>query len=203
MWMMGSMMAVLGLVALFYLGIALRVLLTERPLLMSSRILFAAVALCLLPSAVTGGWMSLRVSEHTMRSANLMIVVIQVVTLVFLWLAMSGWTAFGVTEDTLREALHAALGRLGLPFEERLSEVRLPSVGATLKVAVQGRVGNASLRIRGDRALGKRIVAAMAEHFAASKVPANRVTAAFYLIIGVLMLSATGAMAWAFVFHRP
>ena len=184
----------LMVIAAVFLGIGTRGLLRRRPQIFSSRWLFAIVAVCFLNPAL--GLRDLPDFDFSSFPAFLMVLPVillgsLVLLLVFVWKTMQGYTFIGVTDESIRQALHHALGSLGLPFEERVSAVRLTSLNADLKVAVQSWVGTATIALIpvGRRQELQAIIARMREFFAANAVATNRVTPFFYTLLGLMMLA--------------
>ena len=56
--------------------------------------------------------------------------VIFTVVLVTMYFTLPGYTMFGITDTSFREALLAALEKLQLPYEEVVSSIRLTSIEA-------------------------------------------------------------------------
>lgn len=110
---------------------------------------------------------------------------------------MRGYTVLGVTDDSFRQALYAVLKDLQLPFEERLSKLRLTSLDADLEANVAGWMGVANLRIkqREHQETLVRIADAMKNYFAHSHVSINMVTCVYYIILGVLVMASGGIFA--------
>jgi len=106
-----------------------------------------------------------------------------------MYFTLPGYTIFGVTDTSFREALLAALQKLQLPYEEVLSSIRLTSIEADLQVSVQSWVGSGIIKIkqRKHRSQLTEIVTAMNEHFRTSSVSTNLITCIIYLVMGILM----------------
>lgn len=105
------------------------------------------------------------------------------------WVALTNGVAWKVYK-AFREALNSALHKLNLPFEERLSSMRLTSVGADLQVGVQSWIGTGQIRIKGskNRSLLSQIVSARNEHFRTSSTPTNMTSRVFYIILGIFLV---------------
>ncbi|MCP9495017.1 MAG: hypothetical protein MSG64_11265 [Pyrinomonadaceae bacterium MAG19_C2-C3] len=104
---------------------------------------------------------------------------------------MQGFSIFGIAEDPLRRSLHAALNQLGIPFEERLSKIRLLDTNADLQINVQGRMGVAAINIKpkSEGATLERIMTVLREDFASSSGIANLTTGYFQIALGLLLLA--------------
>jgi len=115
--------------------------------------------------------------------------IIFTVVLVTMYFTLPGYTIFGVTDTSFREALLAALQKLQLPYEEVLSSIRLTSIEADLQVSVQSWVGSGIIKIkqRKHRSQLTEIVTVMNEHFRTSSVSTNLITCIIYLVMGILM----------------
>jgi hypothetical protein len=126
----------------------------------------------------------------------------QISLLVFLWLTLRGYMAFGVTDKSVRDGLLASLANLNLPFEETLSAVRLRSLGAdlqvaVLQVAVQSWIGTGQIKMK-QRQFNedlRAIVKGMNNYYRNSEISnANLTCCIFYVIIGLALTALTVAM---------
>jgi hypothetical protein len=179
----------LGAMALGALGVAARGLSTNRPFLFSPRWFLAAI------TAVF--WTNFGVTlRHVLRAplpsgqvdAGVLVLpgLLAIVTLLMV-VQFRGFLAVGVTGPLFREALFVSIKKLGLPFEQHFSIVRLPSVGAELKMSVQSFTGTAQIKmrhIRGGRAL-KAIARGMNAYFQSRKIAASSISCLYYLALAV------------------
>lgn len=110
----------------------------------------------------------------------------------FLWRFMNGYSVLGVTEDTFRQGLFSVLQDLRLPFEERLSNLRLTSLNADLQINVADSIGKAGIRIkqREHQKTLDQIGEGLKNYFAASHVGVNITIFVLYIIVGVIILAA-------------
>ena len=173
-----------GIVAVFFFVIGLRGIIMKRPFLLSSRWLSLAIFLAFLPGILMiffPGSISLII-----KWLNPIIFTVVFVTMCF---TLQGYTVFGITDTSFREALLAALQKLQLPYEEVLSSIRLTSIEADLQVSIQSWVGSGIIKIkqREHRSQLTEIVTAMNEHFRTSSVSTNLITCIIYLVMGILM----------------
>ena len=122
-----------------------------------------------------------------------------VVVVGFMTLVTRGYLVFSATQSSFRDGLLAALGRLGLPYEETLATVRLPTVPAELHVAVQGWIGTGQVRIKKGEGgtLLRDVAKAMNDQFRLAPGATNRTWAVVYLILGVLMGAMVAAISAA------
>jgi hypothetical protein len=132
---------------------------------------------------------------------HLLLPIMLVVILIFAYFALRGYTAFGITDASFREALLYSLKKLGLPYEETLSAIKLLTQGADLQVAVQSWIGTAQLKMkqRRFRPVLKDIVNGMNEYYqsgAVSKV--NLTCCIFYAVIGGFLLVFAGVFLFGF-----
>ena len=177
---------VCGIVAVFFLIIGLRGIIMKRPFLVSSRWLLLAIFLGFLP-----GISMIFVPGSIPFILKWLNPIIFTVALVAMCFTLQGYTAFGITDTSFREALLAALQKLQLPYEETLSSIRLTSIEADLQVSVQSWVGSGLIKIkqRKHRSQLTEIVAAMNEHFRGSSASVNLTTCIIYLVMGILMVA--------------
>jgi len=125
----------------------------------------------------------------SLGALSLISLLILVVVVGFMALVTRGYLVFSATQSSFREGLLAALARLGLPFEETMAAIHLPTVPADLHVAVQGWIGTGQVRLKkgNGRPLLRQLAKAMNAQYAGSSVATNRTWAVVYLILGILV----------------
>ena len=134
--------------ALFFLAIGLRGIISRKPFLISLRWSFLLILLGFTPSLLLaipfsgfGGGGSLWMIQWISPA-------ILLVGSIFLYFALKGYVAMGVTDVSFREGLLTSLAKLNLPYEETLGSIKLPTIGADLQAAVQSWIGTAQLRMK-------------------------------------------------------
>ena len=176
-----------GFVAIVFLAIGLRGILTKRPFLISQRwllsVMFAAFIPAILVHLLTwfpGGF----------NFMNWLFLLGFGVILLMMCYQMRGYMAYAITDTSFREALIEVLQKLQLPYEESLSLIRLTSIEADLQVSVQAWVGTGLIKVkqRGHSAVLREIVNRMNDYFRLSSVPTNMITCVFFLVMGVFAI---------------
>ena len=187
---------IFGIMAVFFLVIGLRGIITKRPFLLSNKWLLSVMFIIFIPVIIPA---------FTFPSSVPFIIkwlnpVIFTVVLVMMCFALKGYCAFGVTDTSFRDALLASLEELNLPYEETLSSIRLTSIDADLQVSIQSWIGSGVIKIkqRDHRSQLTEVVTAMNEHFRRSSASMNLTTCIFYLIMGVLTVAASIGMMFLF-----
>ncbi len=177
-----------GIMALFFLVIGLRGILTKRPFLVSNRWLLLIMFAIFVPLTLQTLFFP-PPGSFLVKWLNPSIFIVVLVMMCF---ALRGYVAYGVTDTSFRDGLLAGLQKLQLPYEESLSIVRLPSVEADLQVSVQAWMGAGQIKVkqRGHGSLLAEIISEMNEHFRMSSTPANLTTCIFFVIMGVIMITA-------------
>ncbi len=172
-----------GIMAIFFLGIGLRAILTKRPFLVSNRWLLSMMFVVLVPCIV------LSLTSLSSDIMDWISPLLYGVILLMMWYQLKGYVAYAVTDASFREALLAALQRLQLPYEESLSVIRLTSVNADMQVAVQSWMGTGTIKVkqREHRAVLTEVVKAMNDYFRTSSVSTNMITSVFMVVLGVVM----------------
>ena len=195
---------ILGLY-LFVTG--LRGVITKKPFVFSAKSNFWLVALAFSPSIVQTLYSFWDFFSSAAEGAEdfewslvlllLFPLLIYPVVLAFIWRQMRGYTVLGVTDDSFRQALYAVLKDLRLPFEERLSKLRLTSIDADLEANVASWMGVAGLRIkqREHQETLERVANGLKRYFAGSHVSVNMVTCVYYIILGALVMASGGILA--------
>lgn len=172
-----------GFIALFFLGIGLKAIVTKRPFLVSNRWKLLMMFVVFIPVILQN---FLRPPDDL---ARWLLPILIGTTLVMTWYQLKGYVAYAVTDASFREALLAALQKLQLPYEESLSAIRITSVNADLQVAVQSWMGTGTIKVkqREHRAVLREVVIAMNDYFRTSAVSTNFITCVFLVVAGAVM----------------
>jgi hypothetical protein len=189
-----------GIMAIPLLTIGLRGVVTKRPFLVPLRQFVWIMSIpALLPVAAFGGLIFDGPFDPFDFGFGFVGIILSVVSLLVfgimffvLWKQSEGYSAFGVTDETFQEALHIALNKLNLPFEETIFSLRLPSIGADLQVGVHSSMGLGHLTIKQPRhsPILKNIADAMNEYFKTSAGKLNMAGSIYFIIIGALVIIA-------------
>ena len=190
-WISGITFAV---IALFFLAIGLRGLIGRRPFLFPSRVMFALMTLCFLPSIYLSLDLLFDRTTGAVRYDGLFNPLMFAVILVMFWIQMRGYMVYGVSAESFGASLRKVLEKLNLPFQESFSSIRLQSVGADLQASVQSWMGTAQLRIKPQKqeATLRAIAGALRGEFAGTQAQASLTIFIFYVLAGLFML----ATAW-------
>jgi len=185
----------LGLMALGAFGVAARGLATNRPFVYSPRTFLAVITAVFWANFVLAVQHSLRAP---LPSGGIAIAPLVVPAgLAFLMLALlvqfRGFLAVGITGPLFREALFVSIKKLGLPFEQHFSIVRLPSVQTEFQMSVHNWTGTAQIklrRVRGRRAL-RDIARGMNDYFQSRKIGASSISSIYYFALAVMLAIMT------------
>jgi len=181
----------LGLLALGCLSVAVRGLATNRPFMFTPRWFLAGITAVFwvnFGQAVRHGLRTPLPSGQVDVGALVLPGLLAGVTLLLL-VQFRGFLAVGITGPLFREALFVSIKKLGLPFEQHFSIVRLPSVGTEFRMSVQGWTGTAQIklrRLRGRRAL-RDIARGMNAYFQSRKIAASSISCLYYLALAVTL----------------
>ena len=178
------------LMAGFFIFIALKTLIGRRPLVFSSRWLFAFMCLAFLPGIVNSismGFLSPRGFSMIAWINPLMFIVL----LGFFWIQMKGYMAFAISDTYFREALLASASSLGFSIEETMSCLKIKETGQEMQVAIQGWIGTAQLKARTKESNDtvKQVANGMTKYFESTPGKMNFMTSYFYLIMGLFMVA--------------
>jgi hypothetical protein len=196
------------ILGLYLLVTGLRGVVSKKPFVFSSKSNFWLAALAFSPSIIQplhSFWQLYSSSvergddfEWSFAWLFLFPLIMYPVIFAFLWRQMRGYTVLGVTDDSFRQALYAVLDDLRLPFEERLSKLRLTSLDADLEANVASWMGIANLRIkqREHQETLDRIAESMKNYFAGSHVSINMVTCVYYIVLGAMILAMAGIFSY-------
>ena len=189
----------LGLIAIFYLTVGMRGILTKRPFMISNRWFLATILAVLIPSILLTVLPLFRGDPapiNWLHWLNALVFGSILLVVPVLWYSLKGYATYGVTDASFREALIAALEKLQLSYEESLSAIRLTSIEADLQVSIQSWMGTGLIKVkqRAHRSYLKEIANAMNEYFGMSSVSINITFCIFCLVTGVFEILIAVAM---------
>jgi hypothetical protein len=194
-----------GIIAILLLTIGLRVAVTKRPFLVSHRHFVWIMSIPpILSVAAVGGLIfdgpffdgSFNAFDFGFEFVGITLLIVFLLSLGIaffaIWKRPGEYSAFGVTDESFQEALHSALNKLNLPFEETVFRIRLTSIGADLQVAVQSSMGLGYLTIKQPehRPMLKNIADAMNEYFKTTSGKLNTAASIYFIIMGALVTIA-------------
>ena len=183
------------LMAAFFIFIALKTLVGRRPLVLSSRWLFAIMCLAFSPNIANYVAMGFS-SPSGFSMIKWLNPLMFTVLLIFFWIQMKGYMAFAISDSYFREALLSSADSLGLTIEETMSRLKIKETGE-MQVAIQGWIGTAQLKAtgKGSKDTVRQIAHGMTKHFNSTPGKMNYMTSYFYLIIGAFMVAMS---VWMF-----
>jgi Tfp pilus assembly protein PilF len=183
---------ILGGISLAFIAIGLAVLLGKKPLLISARWMFVLVLMCFAPQFVLPLTMPRTLGDHLEGLAMLswLLPLVFTVLLIFLWIQMQGYVAFGIVDKSFRKALLSVLDDLRLERQEELSVIRIPQANLNMQVAIQGWTGVGQLRNKGrsGQEVFQQIIEGLTMRFARGDLETNNTTPVFYIVISILLI---------------
>jgi hypothetical protein len=182
--------------AVFFFVIGGKVLIRKKPLVVSSRCFFGVVVLAFTPLIVNPLIFFFFVESFTKNTGNIGISWIMLLSplmflflLVFFWFYTQGYMLFGITDETVRDALHYGLQKLNSPFEEILTKIKLSELDTELQISLQSWMGTGLIKIkdRSKRAFLTKLAQHMRIYFKEHDIPTKNITVIFYMIMGGFM----------------
>ncbi|MFI5118581.1 MAG: tetratricopeptide repeat protein [Terriglobales bacterium] len=194
--------ALFGIIALAFLSTGLAVLLRKKPLLFSSRWMFALMLACFAPQFILPFEVLGVPGNHLqgLRIMNWVTPLIFVVLLVFLWIQMQGYTVMGIVDRSFRKALLSVLDELHLERQEELSVIRIPQANLDIQVAIQSWTGAGQVKnkSKGGQEVFQQIIVGLKRRFAQGELETNYTTPVLYIVLGILMLIFCGSFLVGF-----
>ena len=100
------------------IGIGLKIIQSRKPIILSERRLFYLIVLPFMPIIIKDIWVIISDGFSVFSQRHLFISIIYSVMPVVFWVGMKGYVVLGTTKATFRNALHFALNKLDIKFEE-------------------------------------------------------------------------------------
>jgi len=176
---------ILGLAGagMFYVGV--RGLVARRAYVYSGKWLFAMIALCFFPQFMNG----LKLLGAYPAIGLINILLYPFVLLVF-WLVTKGYICFGVSEETVNEALKGAFEKLGVKQEQSLGSVKLED-GSVFQISIQDWIGTTQIKAKNSQAAARlpALVTALSDHFAAPGGKVKFLPYWIYAVCGGMLLA--------------
>jgi hypothetical protein len=181
--------------AVFFLYIGIKVIVSKRPLLLSSKIFFIFLVFAFSPQLIMS-FERLTTSTGDMGLFLYISPLMFVVFLIFFWIQMKGFMAIGISDDSFRNALHYSLNQNQIQFEEQLSLIKLTELNAELQVAVQSWVGTGQLKLNKskDKYLLAKLVSSINDYYISNAIKPNNTTSIFYIVMGLFMSVFSGSI---------
>jgi hypothetical protein len=113
---------------------------------------------------------------------------------IFLFAAIQtkGYYAMGVTDDSFRTAIHAALQQLEIAFEETLAHIKLTSLDIDLQVSFYS-LGIVGLKVKqsNGKPVLKEITKAVVNYYQTHETKMNNTAAIVFFVGGLAVLACT------------
>ncbi|MFM9196139.1 MAG: hypothetical protein ACKOWG_10430 [Planctomycetia bacterium] len=191
----------MGFSALQSLCIGIRGLVRRRPIVFSSRTVMLPVMAILATSGFGAvclvGWTAAfrPWDTHALLGVGALAAqaAISLCLMYILWREATGYLAYGVGDDSFRDALVLALHRHGHPFRETLTKIELLDPHVEIRAVVQPKIGTALIRTahRRDGHHVAALAAAMNAHYRLEPVAFNKgifVLSTIQGVAGVLLV---------------
>ena len=111
-------------------------------------------------------------------------------TLAWMWFLMQGYTVYGVTNNSFREALFAALKAMNVQFQEDFSIIKIPAIPAEIQISFLNSCGCGSMRVkeRKDQDFLQEVARRMNQYFKDNNVAINLVYARYQFLSAIFFL---------------
>lgn len=170
---------------LFTFGIGICILVTGRPLLFNERWSVVYVAVVCSPLPIIS-LMEFFEFQDTILLLNLLIFLL----LIYLAMRLKSFSAIGITDESFRLAIHAALQQLNIPYELIVGYIKLTSHDLELQVIIHASRGIAVLKMKqsNGKPILDEIVKAVVAYYQAHETKANNASVIAYFISGLVTL---------------
>ena len=183
---------ILGIFSLYFISTGAVVLFRRKPILFSAKWPFFLMAFQMLAPLVIQFNMLL---THPSMSVNTTVELVihslmRVMMLYSLWRVMQGYIMMGITDDSFRNSLFAALKEQNLEWKEELSLIRIPSENLDIHVSIQSWMGTGQIKnkTKQNRTKFEQVICSLKKQFAVGDIKINSISCIFYIIIGILLL---------------
>jgi hypothetical protein len=187
--MTGYLLVIFSLEVLIFFGIAIRILLIgQRPFLFNARWLWGFLVLGLSPLPIY--LISSGALSHP--PGRVIVLLLFAAIFVFATMQMKGYYAIGVTDDSFRTAIHAALQQLEIAFEETLAHIKLTSLDIDLQVSFYS-LGIVGLKVKqsNGKPVLKEITKAVGNYYQTHETKMNNTAAIVFFVGGLAVLACT------------
>ena len=175
------------LLGFYFLGIALRGFLTQRPFLLSNRWPFAAIACIFIPNFLFV-FVSHSFPGPNLMPLNLTVVISTLAFGVFFWKFSKGYSVYGITDKSFRKLLLYGFDRLKVECAEEMNGLRIKSSDAYLKTSVVIGTGRIMPRGEGAQDLLRGLEPVLREKLQGSDIEFSPKPFLFYLCLSGFLL---------------
>lgn len=188
-----------ALMAAYFLVIGIKIVYTNKPLLMPSKVVFIFMVLAFSPQLIIF-FEKFSASSNELSHITYLSPLMFIVLLCFFWIQLKGYMAIGISDESFRNALHTSLSNNKIKFEEQLSLIKLTDLDAQLQVSIQSWVGTGQIKLKKstDKELLNKLVLGINEYYQSTPIVANKTTSIFYIVMGLFMLVFAGSFYFIF-----
>jgi hypothetical protein len=179
----------IGLIAVAFITIGLRGLLTRKPLLLPTKWIFSILIPAFLPSLLTPFTLHVPLAELGLMAWAFPLLLI--LFFLFYWKITKGYSVYGANAETVRKTLLAAVGRLNLSCTENMAGIHLPSEDITLTVSSVMSMGQIRAKGKDAGKFLRRLAEIMNEEFTKPEIGCDLMPFGFYLAVGLVMVAMT------------
>ena len=173
-----------------FLAASALVITRARPLLLRGSQLMWVVAAASLPLVIAAIVLASSVPDPAVTCFASVQVALLLLMVAAIRRTAGGYTVLGVTGESLRAALRAAIADLGIPFEETMLGFSLGAMHSRLRTKYEPRLGAALLQLEppGGSGVLKQIAKRVNHYLQADRHSVSLGSAALYGVFGLFML---------------
>ncbi|MCP4050096.1 MAG: hypothetical protein GY730_05250 [bacterium] len=185
----------LALIAINCLFIGTKVLFTKKPIIFHSKYSYSIMLMIFSPTLFDIIKLLPTEASDNFWFIPYLLLTMLIFLFTFLWFQMKGYTIIGIHDESFRNALHFALKKNNLPFEEKLSMINLTSTNTILQVAIQSWTGTGHIKLKESKhSILPQIISDVNKYYKINTVKPNNFTSIFYIIMGLFFVVIAGSI---------
>jgi hypothetical protein len=177
--------------AIYFLYIGLRAAVKNEPSIINSKLLFALIALSLLPAIVVNIINLFEIGNNGITGLILAITpIFLIIILIFYYFIIKGYSIYCVNDTDFRNAIIFSLNNNSIKFEEKMNKIELTDLGNELNISFTAWIGAGMIKLKNkkDEIVFTNIIESIKRYFNENNIKAKKTIAVFYIIFGIMFV---------------